>query len=172
MKRFKGEYDTSKDIAELQAEKEEALKEAKVSLLRLVRSTVYRQQLFVALVMPLSQQFSGINAVRSSDRSFIDRITLIGLFMTAIVFWAIITFVHNFFFFQIFYYSTAIFHKAGVAQPVYAPIGVGVVNTVFTLVSVPPLLMIQLIPNTFCDAEVWTLGWSVHCSENNSNDFV
>ncbi|KAL7832420.1 hypothetical protein AOLI_G00299680 [Acnodon oligacanthus] len=98
LKRFKGEYDTSKDIAEMQAEKEEALKEAKVSLLRLARSSVYRQQLFVALMMHLSQQFSGINAI--------------------------------------FYYSTAIFHKAGVAQPVYATIGVGAVNTVFTLVSV------------------------------------
>uniref|UniRef100_A0AAR2JXJ2 Major facilitator superfamily (MFS) profile domain-containing protein n=1 Tax=Pygocentrus nattereri TaxID=42514 RepID=A0AAR2JXJ2_PYGNA len=98
LKRFKGEYDTSKDIAEMQAEKEEALKEAKVSLLRLARSSVYRQQLFVALMMHLSQQFSGINAI--------------------------------------FYYSTAIFHKAGVAQPVYATIGVGAVNMVFTLVSV------------------------------------
>uniref|UniRef100_A0A8B9HRB7 Solute carrier family 2 member 2 n=1 Tax=Astyanax mexicanus TaxID=7994 RepID=A0A8B9HRB7_ASTMX len=36
----------------------------------------------------------------------------------------------------IFYYSTSIFHNAGVAQPVYATIGVGVVNTIFTLVSV------------------------------------
>ena len=25
------------------------------------------------------------------------------------------------------------------------------------------LLMIQIIPNTFSDAEVWTLGWTVHC---------
>ncbi|KAI4904101.1 hypothetical protein NFI96_026212, partial [Prochilodus magdalenae] len=98
LKRFKGEYDTSKDIAEMQAEKEEAMKEAQVSLLRLVRSPMYRQQLFVALMMHLSQQFSGINAI--------------------------------------FYYSTSIFHKAGVAQPVYATIGVGAVNTVFTLVSV------------------------------------
>lgn len=37
---------------------------------------------------------------------------------------------------KIFYYSTAIFTKAGVGQPVYATIGVGVINTAFTLVSV------------------------------------
>lgn len=37
---------------------------------------------------------------------------------------------------QIFYYSTAIFTQAGVSQPIYATIGVGVINTVFTLVSV------------------------------------
>ncbi|XP_068939767.1 solute carrier family 2, facilitated glucose transporter member 2 [Petaurus breviceps papuanus] len=36
----------------------------------------------------------------------------------------------------IFYYSTSIFHTAGVGQPVYATIGVGVVNTVFTIASV------------------------------------
>lgn len=37
---------------------------------------------------------------------------------------------------KIFYYSTDIFTRAGVAQPVYATIGVGVINTIFTLVSV------------------------------------
>ncbi|XP_051941532.1 solute carrier family 2, facilitated glucose transporter member 2 [Hippocampus zosterae] len=36
----------------------------------------------------------------------------------------------------IFYYSTAIFSQAGVSQPVYATIGVGAINTIFTLVSV------------------------------------
>uniref|UniRef100_A0A673Y070 Solute carrier family 2 member 2 n=1 Tax=Salmo trutta TaxID=8032 RepID=A0A673Y070_SALTR len=63
-----------------------------------VRSSLYRQQLFVALMMHLSQQLSGINAI--------------------------------------FYYSTAIFERAGVTQPVYATIGVGVINTAFTMVSV------------------------------------
>ncbi|NP_001036186.1 solute carrier family 2, facilitated glucose transporter member 2 [Danio rerio] len=98
LKRLKGDYDTSKDIAEMKAEKEEAMKEAKMSILRLLRSSVYRQQLFVALMMHFSQQFSGINAI--------------------------------------FYYSTSIFQTAGVGQPVYATIGVGVVNIIFTLVSV------------------------------------
>lgn len=98
LKRLKGDYDTSKDIAEMQAEKEEAMKEAQMSILRLLRSSVYRQQLFVALMMHLSQQFSGINAI--------------------------------------FYYSTSIFQSAGVGQPVYATIGVGVINIIFTLVSV------------------------------------
>ncbi|KAM6440521.1 solute carrier family 2, facilitated glucose transporter member 3-like [Liasis olivaceus] len=35
----------------------------------------------------------------------------------------------------VFYYSTGIFEDAGVEQPVYATIGAGVVNTVFTVVS-------------------------------------
>ncbi|KAJ8357080.1 hypothetical protein SKAU_G00198740 [Synaphobranchus kaupii] len=98
LKRFKGEYDPSKDIEEMKKEKEEAMKEAQVSIMKLVRSSVYRQQLLVAVVMHLSQQFSGINAI--------------------------------------FYYSTTIFHNAGIAQPVYATIGVGVINTIFTMVSV------------------------------------
>lgn len=37
---------------------------------------------------------------------------------------------------QVFYYSTGIFERAGVAQPVYATVGAGVVNTAFTVVSV------------------------------------
>lgn len=71
----------------MQAEKEEAMKEAKMSIWRLLRSSVYRQQLFVALMMHFSQQFSGINAVRSIyllpfywknhfDWSFMDHITI------------------------------------------------------------------------------------------------
>uniref|UniRef100_A0A3Q1HMB2 Major facilitator superfamily (MFS) profile domain-containing protein n=1 Tax=Anabas testudineus TaxID=64144 RepID=A0A3Q1HMB2_ANATE len=36
----------------------------------------------------------------------------------------------------IFYYSTSIFARAGVGQPVYATIGMGAINTVFTMVSV------------------------------------
>ncbi|XP_046719401.1 solute carrier family 2, facilitated glucose transporter member 2 isoform X2 [Silurus meridionalis] len=98
LKRLKGDYDMSKDISEMQKEKEEAMKESKVSIWRLLRAEQYRQQLFVALMLHLSQQLSGINAI--------------------------------------FYYSTDIFHNARVAQPVYATIGVGVVNTFFTLLSV------------------------------------
>ncbi|XP_064194819.1 solute carrier family 2, facilitated glucose transporter member 2 [Anguilla rostrata] len=98
LKRLKGEYDPSEDIAGMKKEKEQVMREEQVSILKLVRSSQYRQQLLVALMMHLSQQFSGINAI--------------------------------------FYYSTAIFHKAGITQPVYATIGVGVINTIFTMVSV------------------------------------
>ncbi|KAG7238008.1 hypothetical protein INR49_031362 [Caranx melampygus] len=96
--RLKGPYDATSDLEEMRREKAEADKEPRISILSLIRSSVYRQQLFVALMMHLSQQLSGINAI--------------------------------------FYYSTAIFEAAGVAQPIYATIGVGVINTVFTMVSV------------------------------------
>ncbi|XP_023127333.2 solute carrier family 2, facilitated glucose transporter member 2 [Amphiprion ocellaris] len=96
--RLKGEYDPTEDLEEMRREKEEADKEQRISILSLIVSSVYRRQLFVALMMHLSQQFSGVNAI--------------------------------------FYYSTDIFTRAGVSQPVYATIGVGAINTVFTLVSV------------------------------------
>ncbi|XP_055087340.1 solute carrier family 2, facilitated glucose transporter member 2 [Periophthalmus magnuspinnatus] len=96
--RLKGPYDATTDLEEMRREKEEADKEPRVSIWSLIRSPVYRDQLFVALMMHISQQLSGINAI--------------------------------------FYYSTSIFEQAGIAQPVYATIGVGVINTVFTLVSV------------------------------------
>lgn len=38
--------------------------------------------------------------------------------------------------YQVFYYSTGIFKDAGVQEPIYATIGAGVVNTIFTVVSV------------------------------------
>ncbi|XP_008278314.1 solute carrier family 2, facilitated glucose transporter member 2 [Stegastes partitus] len=96
--RLKGAYDPAEDLEEMRREKEEADKEPRISIFSLIASSVYRRQLFVALMMHLSQQFSGINAI--------------------------------------FYYSTSIFAGAGVGQPVYATIGVGVINTIFTLVSV------------------------------------
>ncbi|KAM9842901.1 solute carrier family 2, facilitated glucose transporter member 2 [Aulostomus maculatus] len=96
--RFKGAYDPTADIEEMEREKKEGDRVPKVSIVSLICSSMYRQQLFVALMMHLSQQFSGINAI--------------------------------------FYYSTAIFSRAGVRQPVYATIGVGVINTIFTMVSV------------------------------------
>ncbi|XP_069008785.1 solute carrier family 2, facilitated glucose transporter member 2 [Embiotoca jacksoni] len=96
--RLRGPYNPAADLEEMRREKEEAGKEARVTILSLICSSVYRQQLVIALMMHLSQQFSGINAI--------------------------------------FYYSTDIFSRAGVSQPVYATIGVGAINTVFTLVSV------------------------------------
>ena len=49
--------------------------------------------------------------------------------------------------FQVFYYSTGLFATAGVTQPIYATIGAGVVNTLFTIVSVGV--------STLCGHLVW-----------------
>uniref|UniRef100_A0A8C6SI21 Solute carrier family 2, facilitated glucose transporter member 5 n=1 Tax=Neogobius melanostomus TaxID=47308 RepID=A0A8C6SI21_9GOBI len=95
--RLRGHEDVNDDVQEM---KEEGLKmsmEKKVTILELFRSPLYRQPIIIAIILQLSQQLSGINAV--------------------------------------FYYSTGIFATAGVTQPIYATIGAGVVNTVFTVVS-------------------------------------
>uniref|UniRef100_A0A4W4EZJ0 Major facilitator superfamily (MFS) profile domain-containing protein n=2 Tax=Electrophorus electricus TaxID=8005 RepID=A0A4W4EZJ0_ELEEL len=97
LKKLRGTDDVSADIQEMKEESRQMMREKKVTILELFRSPLYRQPLLIAVMLQLSQQLSGINAV--------------------------------------FYYSTSIFKKAGVTQPVYATIGAGVVNTLFTVVS-------------------------------------
>uniref|UniRef100_A0A8D3BZN1 Solute carrier family 2 member 3b n=2 Tax=Scophthalmus maximus TaxID=52904 RepID=A0A8D3BZN1_SCOMX len=95
--RLRGTEDVSNDIQEMKEEGMKMAMEKKVTIPELFRSPKYRQPIIIAIVLQLSQQLSGINAV--------------------------------------FYYSTGIFDSAGVSQPIYATIGAGVVNTVFTVVS-------------------------------------
>ncbi|KAL2083976.1 hypothetical protein ACEWY4_019494 [Coilia grayii] len=95
--RLRGYEDVSEDINEMKEEGRKMAMEKKVTIPELFRSPAYRQPIIIAIVLQLSQQLSGINAV--------------------------------------FYYSTDIFSKAGVSEPIYATIGAGVVNTVFTVVS-------------------------------------
>uniref|UniRef100_A0A8C3A7C8 Solute carrier family 2 member 1 n=1 Tax=Cyclopterus lumpus TaxID=8103 RepID=A0A8C3A7C8_CYCLU len=97
LKKLRGTTDVSSDMQEMKEESRQMMREKTVTILELFRSPLYRQPLLIAVVLQLSQQLSGINAV--------------------------------------FYYSTRIFEKAGVEQPVYATIGAGVVNTAFTVVS-------------------------------------
>ncbi|KAJ8391168.1 hypothetical protein AAFF_G00095970, partial [Aldrovandia affinis] len=97
LKKLRGTTDVSADMQEMKEESRQMMREKKVTIPELFRSPLYRQPMIIAIMLQLSQQLSGINAV--------------------------------------FYYSTSIFKKAGVAQPVYATIGTGVVNTAFTVVS-------------------------------------
>ncbi|KAM3878550.1 solute carrier family 2, facilitated glucose transporter member 1 [Diretmus argenteus] len=97
LKKLRGTTDVSADMQEMKEESRQMMREKKVTIPELFRSPLYRQPIIIAIILQLSQQLSGINAV--------------------------------------FYYSTSIFEKAGVAQPVYATIGAGVVNTAFTVVS-------------------------------------
>lgn len=98
--------------------------ERKVSILELFRSPAYRQPMIISILLQLSQQLSGINAVSPSCSRFhiqqMDPASINPLNPSG----------------QIFYYSTSIFMKAGVQSPVYATIGAGVVNCAFTIVSV------------------------------------
>uniref|UniRef100_A0A3B4E5E8 Major facilitator superfamily (MFS) profile domain-containing protein n=1 Tax=Pygocentrus nattereri TaxID=42514 RepID=A0A3B4E5E8_PYGNA len=95
--RVRGHEDIEDDIREMKDEAMKVAMEKKVSIPELFRNPIYRQPIIIAILMNLSQQFSGINAVM--------------------------------------FYSTEIFINAGVTEPIYATIGTGVVNTVFTVVS-------------------------------------
>uniref|UniRef100_A0A669DP02 Solute carrier family 2 member 3a n=1 Tax=Oreochromis niloticus TaxID=8128 RepID=A0A669DP02_ORENI len=95
--RLRGSEDVRKDLQEMKEESAKMAMEKKVTIAELFRTAAYRQPLLIAIMLQLSQQLSGINAV--------------------------------------FYYSTGIFSSAGVQQPIYATIGAGVVNTIFTIVS-------------------------------------
>ncbi|CAI5783504.1 solute carrier family 2, facilitated glucose transporter member 3-like [Podarcis lilfordi] len=101
LQKLRGTQDVSSDIQEMKEESAKMSQEKKVTISELFRSPSYRQAIIIAIVLQLSQQLSGINAV--------------------------------------FYYSTEVFEDAGVKQAVYATIGAGVVNTIFTVVSVSSL---------------------------------
>lgn len=119
------------------------MREKKVTIPELLRSPLYRQPLVIAVVLQLSQQLSGINAVSSDCDVLQPHLNIHNPFhprketcrLCKETLWGKKTFV-LFVLLQVFYYSTRIFEKAGVEQPVYATIGAGVVNTAFTVVSV------------------------------------
>ena len=149
-------------LAEMKEEKRRMDMERKVSIPELFRSPCYRQPIIIAIVLQLSQQLSGVNAVSRActrgggglcmcvavcvcvsgctvcDKKKINSRTNHGICLDRYV-------GSSYFFFfsssyQIFYYSTSIFQKAGVQSPVYATIGAGVVNCAFTVVSVGSLV--------------------------------
>ncbi|XP_062904914.1 solute carrier family 2, facilitated glucose transporter member 4-like [Mobula hypostoma] len=97
LRRLTGQQDVSSSLLEMKEEKRRMNLERKVTIAQLFRSPTYRQPLFIAVMLQISQQLSGVNAV--------------------------------------FYYSTSIFIGMGIKHPVYVTIGVGIVNTVFTVLS-------------------------------------
>uniref|UniRef100_A0A8D2DBS4 Solute carrier family 2, facilitated glucose transporter member 3 n=1 Tax=Sciurus vulgaris TaxID=55149 RepID=A0A8D2DBS4_SCIVU len=97
LQRLWGTQDVNQDILEMKEESVRMSQEKQVSVLQLFRSSSYQQPILISIVLQLSQQLSGINAV--------------------------------------FYYSTGVFKDAGVEEPIYATIGAGVVNIIFTVVS-------------------------------------
>ncbi|KAK1344145.1 hypothetical protein QTO34_014705, partial [Cnephaeus nilssonii] len=110
LKRLRGGVDVTKDIAEMRKEREEASSEQKVSIIQLFTNSSYRQPIFVALMLHMAQQFSGINGltiIKNVNNQCYDILLL-----------------------------NQHFSDAGLSQPVYATIGVGTINTVFTALSV------------------------------------
>lgn len=61
--RLRGTEDVSADLQEMKEESAKMAMEKKVTILELFRSPTFRQPLLIAVVLQLSQQLSGINAV-------------------------------------------------------------------------------------------------------------
>lgn len=64
--RLRGSEDVSEDINEMKEEGRKMAMEKKVTIPELFRSPAYRQPIIIAIVLQLSQQLSGINAVREN----------------------------------------------------------------------------------------------------------
>lgn len=63
LKRLRASNDVEDDVEEMRAEQRAHSQEARISMLQLLRSSSLRMPLVIAVIMQLSQQFSGINAV-------------------------------------------------------------------------------------------------------------
>ncbi len=63
LKKLRNSNDIEDDIDEMRAEEQAQRAEAKITMLELLRSPTLRLPLVIAVVMQLSQQLSGINAV-------------------------------------------------------------------------------------------------------------
>lgn len=61
--KLRGTDEVSEDMQEMKEESRQMMREKKVTIPELFRSPIYRQPIFVAIMMQLSQQLSGINAV-------------------------------------------------------------------------------------------------------------
>lgn len=58
----------NEEMQEMKEESQQMMREKKVTIPELFRSPVYRQPIIVAIVLQLSQQLSGINAVSQRAR--------------------------------------------------------------------------------------------------------
>lgn len=63
LKKLRGTADVTRDLQEMKEESRQMMREKKVTILELFRSPAYRQPILIAVVLQLSQQLSGINAV-------------------------------------------------------------------------------------------------------------
>lgn len=63
----------SEDMQEMRDESQQMMRDKKVTIPELFRSPVYRQPILVAIMLQLSQQLSGINAVSHMTHRFSGR---------------------------------------------------------------------------------------------------
>lgn len=75
LKKLRGTSDVGADMQEMKEESRQMMREKKVTIPELFRSHLYRQPLVIALVLQLSQQLSGINAV--SVQNYMNNVPVI-----------------------------------------------------------------------------------------------
>lgn len=76
LRRLTGRQDVGDMLAEMKEEKRKMDMERKVSILELFRSPLYRQPIFISILLQLSQQLSGINAVSQGGYFSINTLCL------------------------------------------------------------------------------------------------
>lgn len=126
LRRLRATNQIEEDIEEMRAEERAQQSEATISMMELVCSPTLRQPLIISVVMQLSQQLSGINAVSFAyNKMFTEYLHYLLVFMNLIS--------------QVFYYSTNLFITAGLAENVakFVTIGIGVIMVNMTLVTMP-----------------------------------
>ncbi|KAK1801527.1 hypothetical protein P4O66_004586 [Electrophorus voltai] len=84
LKKLRGTDDVSADIQEMKEESRQMMREKKVTILELFRSPLYRQPLLIAVMLQLSQQLSGINALFVVERAGRRSLHLLGLLGMAV----------------------------------------------------------------------------------------
>lgn len=82
--KLRGTDEVSEDMQEMKEESQQMMREKKVTIIELFRSPVYRQPILVAIMLHLSQQLSGINAVSKKALKEIVLLYVISLNMVAI----------------------------------------------------------------------------------------
>ena len=63
LRKLRGSDDVNTDMQEMREESRQMMREKKVTIAELFRSPLYRQPILIAIMLQLSQQLSGINAV-------------------------------------------------------------------------------------------------------------
>lgn len=63
LKKLRGTSDVGADMQEMKEESRKMMREKKVTIPELFRSPLYRQPMIICIMLQLSQQLSGINAV-------------------------------------------------------------------------------------------------------------
>ncbi len=71
LRRLTGRQEVGDLLAEMKEEKRKMDTERKVSILELFRSPLYRQPIIISILLQLSQQLSGINAVSQGVSSLL-----------------------------------------------------------------------------------------------------